>query len=297
MTKPHLPCEAAIVLGLTVACFVCIHLSSAGKSKSVADSATELRKAKELREQILAEIQELGEHEWAGDYYAGDGLGFNRSLILAPRSGYAFTSHGCLGVYDRNHGAVASTDGRLQLSFTFVNQRTGFEGIAPEFFAVSWGSRRYLIPSDGLVEFCNTINLGREPRASRRGVHLLRVGDESKPVTGLPVLPAEFRDYLLPAPVTATITEIGDVTLRRGKGELRFREIAMTLDAGQKDGLRTGMELVVTIPRESFGSVQITRVDESHSQAVMTQVFDGDRTPQVGWRVSTRSPLYDRDPE
>src|SRR5262245_23771504 len=87
--------------------------------------------AKQRRAKISAEIQKLGVHEWAGDYFAGDGLGVNTSLVLAPASGYVFEWHGCLGLYDRNYGAVAWTNNRIRLSFTFENTRKGFQGIAP----------------------------------------------------------------------------------------------------------------------------------------------------------------------
>jgi len=82
--------------------------------------------AKRQRERILAEIQNLGPHDWAGDYYAGDGLGVNITLSLAPTSGYVFEWHGCLGLYDRNYGTVAWINGCVCLSFTFENARKGF---------------------------------------------------------------------------------------------------------------------------------------------------------------------------
>jgi hypothetical protein len=64
-----------------------------------------------LRQQVREEIKSLGHHVWAGEYYFGDGLGVNVSLILAPKFGYVFEWRGCLGLYDRNYGAVTSTKG------------------------------------------------------------------------------------------------------------------------------------------------------------------------------------------
>jgi hypothetical protein len=93
--------------------------------------------AKSLRITIQDEIAALGNHEWAGEYYEGDGLGVNVSLILAPKSGYVFEWHGCLGLYDRNYGAVTLKDRRIRLSFTFPNKREGFQGIAEEFILFS----------------------------------------------------------------------------------------------------------------------------------------------------------------
>jgi hypothetical protein len=69
-------------------------------------------------------------------------------------------------------------------------------GIRP----ISWGSRRYLIPADDLVDFCNSINGGREPRTGSHGFHLLRRGDEKKKVTLFPKVPDEYKQYLLAKP-------------------------------------------------------------------------------------------------
>src|SRR5437016_5194826 len=47
--------------------------------------------------------------EWAGTYYVGDGLGVNILIELAPKSGVTYTSHGCMGLYDYNHGDVGQS--------------------------------------------------------------------------------------------------------------------------------------------------------------------------------------------
>lgn len=112
-----------------------------------AEAAAEARRA-----EIRTELATLGPHAWAGEYYAGDGLGVNISLTLAPRSGFVFEWHGCLGLYDRNYGAVTSQDRRLSLSFSFENERKGFAGLSPELIVVPWGSRVYLVPADDVID-------------------------------------------------------------------------------------------------------------------------------------------------
>jgi len=241
------------------------------------------------REEIRAEVQVLGSHGWAGEYYAGDGLGVNTTLLLVPRSGYVFEWHGCLGLYDRNYGSVDSTERILRLSFTFDNVREGFRGIAPELTVVDWGSRRYLVPADDLIDFCNSVNQGAEPRTDEHGQHLLRLGDESKEVSGSPELPAEYRACLLPSPVEANVLTIG-ASLRPATDpgwELQVTRVA--LDAGRKQGLRIGMELFVFDP-DSFDRVRITKVEDDRAEATMIQVGESPG-PEVGWRVSTR-PWY-----
>lgn len=200
------------------------------------------------REEVRAEVEALDSQEWAGEYYAGDGLGVNTTLLLAPRSGYVFEWHGCLGLYDRNYGSVTSTDRSLRLSFTFDNVREGFRGIAPELTVVRWGARRYLVPTDDVIGFCNDVNQGDEPRTDVHGRYLLRRGDESKKVSGSPELPLEDRACLLASPVEANVLTVGASTLRSSIAEWKFKDTPVTLDAGSERGLRIGMELVVIEP-------------------------------------------------
>jgi hypothetical protein len=244
------------------------------------------------RQAIAAEIKNLGGHEWAGEYYAGDGLGVNTSLFIAPDSGYVFEWHGCLGLYDRNYGAVVRTNGRIRLSFTFENQRKGFQGIAPELVPISWGSRRYIIPADDVVGFCNSINQGREPRTSSRGFYLLRRGDENAKVRGFPKVPEEYQQYLLKAPIQATIVAVGTSSTRRSAADWKFKDTTVTLDAGAEQGVREGMELIVTKPRDAVDSVRITEVEKTRSKGIMTQIGEGEPVPAVGWQLSTQPPWH-----
>jgi hypothetical protein len=248
------------------------------------------KNAKSKRQAILAEIKQLGDHEWAGEYYAGDGLGMNTPFVIAPKSGYVFEWHGCVGLYDRNYGTATLTNGRIHLSFTFENQQQGFQGIAREFIPVSWGSRRYLIPADDIVGFCNNFNEGREPRDIIHGSYLLRRGDEQKKVTGFPKVPKEYEPYLLAKPIEATITEVRPYTTRPSIIDFKFKDTTVIIDAGTKQGLRVGMELTVTQPRDAVNSLRITKVENTRSEAVMTQAGEDEPGPKKGWRLSTQAP-------
>lgn len=246
--------------------------------------------ARRNRETILAEIKTLGDHPWAGEYYFGDGLGVNVSLVIAPKSGYVFEWHGCLGLYDRNYGTVAWTNGRVRLSFTFENQSKGFQGIAPELIPVPWGSRHYLVPADEVVEFCNLVNSGQEPRREMHGLVLLRCGDERKRVPRFPKVPEAYREYLLLKPIRAAVIAVGASTARPSVKDWRFTDTLVTLDAGAKQGLRVGMELRVMKPWDVFETVKVIHVGEMRSEAVMAQFKDQDPGPKIGWRVSTQWP-------
>jgi hypothetical protein len=247
------------------------------------------RTAQRQRERILVEVKKLGEHEWAGEYYAGDGLGVNTTLSLAPDSGYVFEWQGCMGLYDRNYGTVAWADDRIRLTFTHENQRRGFQGIAPELIPISWGSRHYLVPADEITKFCNHVNRGLEPREGSHGFHLLRDGDEGQAVTGLPNVPSKYRSYLLANPIEAKIMAVGPSTLRPSLADWKFKDTPVTLDAGTVKGLKVGMELVVVDPSDVHESVEITKVDADHSEGILSQFDDDEQSPTPGWRLSTQS--------
>jgi hypothetical protein len=242
------------------------------------------------RKEILAEIKKLDGHDWAGVYYAGDGMGENTSLAIAPESGYVFQWRGCLGLYDQNYGVVNWKDGQLRLSFTFENERKGFRGIAPELIPVSWGSRIYLIPTDDCVGFCNEINQGKEPRNISHGNYFLRLEDEKFAVNGFPKLPEEFRSYLLATPIEATVVAVSPFSTRPRVADWKFKDTPVTLDVGSKQGLRVGMELLVTKPKHKLESMQVTKVEEMRSEAIMTQIEESEPGPEVGWKLSTQAP-------
>src|SRR5687767_13739491 len=101
-------CLAVIALALSGACgrqstFDEDEVSPEHARKFIpeAEAATAARE-RAFRDELTA----FQEHPWAGEYYYGDGLGVNVRLLLTPQSGFVFQWRGCLGVYDRNHGAV-----------------------------------------------------------------------------------------------------------------------------------------------------------------------------------------------
>jgi len=237
---------------------------------------------------IGAEIAAKPEHPWAGEYRMGDGLGVNVSVWIAPDAGYVFAWHGCLGLYDRNYGAVAESNGVIRLSFTYPNERKGFQGIAEEFFVIAWGERRFLIPTDKMADFCNSVNSGmiNSPFGRGWGMHLERMGGEDKEVEGFPDVPGEWKKCLFEEPVTAKITAVGATTRRPSVCDWDFVDVAFTADAGADKGVFKGMEFYCRA-----GSARVTEVGETTSQAVFTRIGDNDRNPppEVGWELTTRA--------
>lgn len=225
--------------------------------------------AEKLRQTIRAEIQSLGDHEWAGEY----GNGFGISVMLAPKSGFAYAVHGCCGLVDVNHGYVDEYAGKLCLTFIFQNERHVLDDVL---IPVAWGPRRYLIANDKMIDFCNAVNGDGFARMST--LSLLTCRDESKVPVGLPTVPEEFERYLLSQPVETEIIGVGTRSEERA---------VVNLNRGKKHGLLPGMELYVVDPAD-VQLAKITRVDEEQAEAIIERILGDEPPPQVGWKLSTR---------
>ncbi|MEN6405273.1 MAG: hypothetical protein ABFC77_02260 [Thermoguttaceae bacterium] len=283
--------KSLCTLGIVV---LCLAVACSAEDRTFADKRSDKaeKTAAEYRKNIQAELKTLKTHEWAGEYYEGDGLGENVSLVLAPKSGFLFEWHGCMGLYDRNYGTVSVDKGIIHLAFTFPNERKGFQGIAPEFIPIAWGGRKYLIPTDDMKGFCNDVNDGSEPRKGSWGAYLLRRGDEKKEAEGFPSVPAEFSHYLLKQPIEAEIVAVGEYKTRPSVCDWKFKDTPVVLNRGKVHGLLKGMKLHVVKPNNVVESVEVTKVEDERSEGVMTQAGEKEAGPQVGWKLSTRCPWH-----
>ena len=144
------------------------------------------------RKRIQAELERLGEHEWAGVYCYGDGMGCNVSVALSPEAGVAYSSYGCLGLNDLNHGDIIDVkENRIRLRLAIDPSTSRFNTLDNELWRVRWGKRHYLIPRERILDFCNKVNSGAEPNQTpdTSGRFLLRERDTHLAVTGLPAVP------------------------------------------------------------------------------------------------------------
>jgi len=242
-----------------------------------------------LRSKITAELKTLGDHPWAGSYYQGDGKGVNQRLLLSPKAGFVFTWHGCLGLYDRNHGEVRAENDKLTLKFTYPNSRKGFQGIAGDLVLIPWGERRYLVPADGLAEFCNAVNSGGEPRNHAQGHFLLRDKDWEKKVDGTPKLPGEFAGFLLKEPIQGKIVAVGESKTREGSSGIRFRTTTVTLNVGKKQGVLLGMRFFLS--DDSVNDAKVVRVLDDQAIAEVEDILSDQspgHLPKEDVAVSTR---------
>ncbi len=159
---------------------------------------------------------------------------------------------------------------------------------------IGWGGRHYLVREDRVIDFCNDVNAGIEPRDGKTGGwSLLRSGDEKIRVTGFPQVPPEYADYLLHKPVQARVVKVDKPTVVDGLAGTKYFYTPVALDRGTSAGLRAGMSLHVIEPSQCRGAITITAEGLDDSHGVLEQDAIDRARPTAGWRVSTREPGHD----
>lgn len=243
-------------------------------------------------QRVRAELAALhGQHAWAGEYYEGDGLGMNVSVLIAPGAGVSSTWRGCMGVYVRNEGDVAAqADGSLKLNYAHQAQ-SPFQ-LPTQLRPVRWGERVYLIDASDMAKFVNSINLGEEPRTGAYGYVLLRRGDEKKTVVGLPDLPADQLAAIRSVALKPKVTASKRTSSLKNTGYCTDT-YELTFDRGLADGIGPGVELQLLERDRSWDRVRIVSAEQETSVAQWTD-DDGkcgkDRSAELRrWVFSTGS--------
>jgi hypothetical protein len=242
-----------------------------------------------VQDSAAKEAKALGRrHPWAGSYYAGDGLGANQTLTIAPRAGFSFTWTGCMGLYGQSYGAVSQDGDRLR----FEPSRPSHDkfGRVDDLIPVLWGERHYLVRADKISDFCNNVNAGYEPRKEMHGLVLLRRGDEKRRTQGLPVLPGAPAGCILSQPLQARITAVG-ATERTASGDTVVAlKTPLHLSVGSADGVWVGMEFHSASP--CCSTITITRVEDHASEGEIHDYQLKDaveaNVPAVGSQVATK---------
>jgi len=246
---------------------------------------------KERSEVVRAELAALKEHPWAGTYLMGSHPGAIWRLDIAPKAGYAYTClssdaiiNGEPARIDHNYGTVTLENGRIKLSHTLANDHD--KPLADEFVTLTWEDQLYLVPADGIIDFCNEVNSEYNVRFFLRTDRL-----RPQPDKGVPNVPDMFKPYLLAKPVEGRIIAVGETTATRVRTWTE-RTTSVTINKGSRDGILLGMTFWMTNHenRVIFSPIKLTKVSETESEGVVKQSTV--TTPQVGWSISTsRMPL------
>lgn len=180
-----------VALGLLVCTQVYLNGWKNAAVRDCENTVAMLAEEAEMVAQIRAEIADLDEHPWGGEYVTNEGSWEKRWLLTPDRDPYQVVKRHDYSetepLYERSWryravpASVTIEEGLLTLgeSWRVPDSR---------YAVVEWGERRYLVESDVLDEF-----LAREDEPEGvEGVYL-RVGDEKRPLAGRPAVVQDLR--------------------------------------------------------------------------------------------------------
>lgn len=260
----------------------------------------------ERSERIKRELSELGDRsqladtdwakEWAGEYYVGDGLGMNVRLLVAPKNGITYTWHGCLGLYDGNHGdIVESTPNYLRVKFTLPPEDSTYDMVSEKLFFVKWSDRRYLAPEAKMPTLIDDFNRGGFARQSlystpRRQFSSGRPEDRMQTPPGFPELPEPYASAYTKQAIPLRIAKVDETTSRFSQtapGRDAERHWHIYFDRGSRDGITEGMHIATSMHPEldGFPYIDIVDVTPTTSKGTLSCFWnpnDGLKPPTLG---------------
>lgn len=207
----------------------------------------------------------------AGTYYAGDGLGFNNTVVISEDGHFTHKWTGCQGTYSNSAGEVGIANDAL-----VFHTKDKDEQVPSKLIPVKWGNRLYLIDGadKNMLAFCNAVNQGSEPRDKLHGMFYIRMGDEKKPVSNVPELATQWRDLILTHPVKGKITKVLDAK-------------NVEVNIGSASGLKTGM-LLSASDKDACNLLRVTKLSPNVCVASMDMTIRGKLA--VGQGISSRFP-------
>lgn len=275
-------------------CVALMLLLSSGQPGTAQNSATQ----PELSEQLAAlvrnklemiELETAGANEeWAGRYQSSDGPTVTTDFAWSPVSGFIVWWYNCSRPTSAraNHGSVVFENGVLKLTPEVTESVPGSFAIASEYVPVRWGAQHFLIPQDQVRNFIYAINSNFEPEVES---YLLKVDDNLKKRKGRPGVSSEYARYLGMKPILATISKV------EPKTDQWYPNV--TLNAGSRKGVITGMKFYRSPPRGPFTIFEVKSVAEHTAEAAIVLIANtNDKEAQLrrGWRLSSRAPKGSR---
>jgi hypothetical protein len=179
---------------------------------------------------------------------------------------------------------------RLQPDVPIAKRRWPYNTFVSEFRCVRWGSSRFLVPPDRLVQFCDAVASGDIHEV---GLFLSMASDSNWPPAGRPEVPAEHRMYLDSKPVVARVKSVS-----KTNPDPNYAEARVVLSAGGAEGIHSDMKFWLHEPRVRATMPIEIRVDSvgKHTSEAVIEVFPAHRDtgellyPKPGWRFRNRLP-------
>lgn len=236
--------------------------------------------AERVKELVLAELQEPGLPEWAGVY--GQSLGYGHSqLFIAPRSGFAYFSKGCIWDEASSGRVVVSGD---VLELPDVDEAS--VELARELVPVRVDPARHLLTPRLAVMACNEWNQGRLWTGG-----FTHESYESEHVRGPLRVPAKYQKYVLDEPIVGRVVRAWVERVPTGDGET-FAQTRIGLDVGTDRRALEGMSFLVsredTTPPDDVGEFIVEAVCEA-GLLELGSVYADSALPEIGARATTGS--------
>jgi hypothetical protein len=203
----------------------------------------------------------------AGEYRQGARLGRSISLSILPDGRYSFIWSGCTRVHHGESGYVHSDGAHYVLSpLGKVRER-----LDRTLLLVRWQRRRYLVPPQKMLQFCDAVVEGEEPRNELPGDFYLGVPFDR--ADGVPELPETWANYL-----RENVT-VGRIMVVKDGGQAR-------INLGRAEGIREDTILTVQgSPRYRHRYLRVVSVDEESCLADECSPGRSDQPLEAGWGV------------
>lgn len=232
------------------------------------------------RQRMEADLGKRKLEPWEGTFSNGNSF-YPGGFIISRKEGYLSTSR----LMDM--GTIKRKGERIQL----ISENPYMKGRVKEYVIIPWDRRVYLIEPGGLFDFCNRVNSGRARTFSAPTCGYLKVENPPTLPRGLPAVPTEYQDYLLPEPLKARVirmdrTQTRIIPLGYSRAEQGF---VAKVDVGYKQGLRVGMQLYPQDP-EIWAIASVISVAPKTASVLV--VYQGSTKAKVvvGNLLSTLSP-------
>lgn len=173
---------------ILIFCLVLMFATAVGKAQEPQDEAS-AKPCADQRKRIAAELAMPHKVTWMGTYNA-----FSSTFSLAPSAGFYYFRGSDYVYWSCAWGQVEIVDGKIELIPDSSVPAEGTQGLELEWTPVVWGERNYIIPTDKLLDFVNSVNNGYEPDSFPGPIATFhkKAGDGERAVSGFPSVPESY---------------------------------------------------------------------------------------------------------
>ncbi len=152
--------------------------------------------------------------ELYGEYWMGDGISQTWLLRVKKDNSYDLFFWSDL-IEFCYRGEYCSIGDRMVLTNPIERKRTPLGSHISDrhpkmFIIVKWESRTYLVSEMDMIDFCNAINLGLEPRTLKLGHVYLKAGNEKININQKPKLPYPWNECIVEVVSTKVTQKINN---------------------------------------------------------------------------------------